>query len=49
MPTEYSVEDGLLLYKGRLYIRYYTVLCTYLIQEVYTQPSITYPSSIKTY
>ena len=36
MPTEYLVEDSLLLYKGRLYIRYYIVLYTYLIQEVYT-------------
>ena len=36
MPTEYLVEDSLLLYKGRLYIRYYIVLCTHLIQEVYT-------------
>ena len=49
MPTEYSVEDGLLLYKGRLYVRRHIVLCTHLIQEVYTQPSTTYPSSIKTY
>ena len=49
MPTEYSVEDGLLLYKGRLYIRRYTVLYTHLIQEVYTQPSTTYLNNTKTY
>ena len=33
--TEYLVEDSLLLYKGRLCIRYYIVLYTRLIQEVY--------------
>ena len=49
MPTEYLVEDSLLLYKGWLYIRYYIVLCTHLIQEVCTQPFTTYPSNIKTY
>ena len=49
MPTEYSVEDSLLLYKGWLYVRRYTVLCTYLIQEVYTQLSTIYPGSTKTY
>ena len=49
MLTKYLVEDGLLLYKGQLYIRHYIVLYTYLIQEVYTQPSTTYPNSIKTY
>ena len=36
MPTEYLIEDGLLLYKGQLCIRHYTVLYTYLIQEVHT-------------
>ena len=49
MPTEYLVEDGLLLYKGQLYIRRYIVLYTHLIQEVYTQPFTTYPSNTKTY
>ena len=49
MPTEYSVEDGLLLYKGRLCVRHYIVLYTHLIQEVYAQPSTAYPGSTKTY
>jgi predicted aspartyl protease len=49
MPTEYSVEDGLLLYKGRLCVRRGTVLGTRLIQEVHTQPSTAHPGSTKTY
>ena len=49
MLIEYLVKNNLLLYKGRLYIRRYIVLCTHLIQEVCTQPFTTYPSNIKTY
>jgi Integrase zinc binding domain/Integrase core domain len=49
MPTEYTVEDGLLLYKRRMCIRRDTVLCTRLIQEVHAQPSTAHPSAKKTY
>ena len=49
MPTGYSVENSLLLYKTRLCVRRNTVLCTRLIQEVHAQPSTAHPGSTKTY
>jgi hypothetical protein len=49
VPTDYVLEDGLLLYKGRLCVRRDTVLCTRLIQEVHNQPSTAHPGTKKTY
>jgi hypothetical protein len=49
LPTDYTIEDSLLLYKSRLCVRRGTVLCTRLIQEVHAQPSTAHPSAKKTY
>ena len=49
IPPGYSVEDGLLLYHGRLCVRRNTPLCTRLIQEAHDQVLSAHPSGLKTY
>lgn len=49
LPSGYTIEDGLLLYQGRLVITRNTSLCTRLIQEVHAQPSSARCSGLKTY
>jgi transposase InsO family protein len=45
----YSVEDGLLLYNGRLCVRRHTELCTKLIREAHDQVSTAHPGGMATY
>lgn len=45
----HTIQDGLLLYKGRLCVTRNTPLCTRLIREAHDQVSSAHPSSRKTY
>jgi transposase InsO family protein len=49
LPEGYTIQDGLVLYQGRLCVRRNTLLCTRLIQEVHAQPSTAHPNGRKTY
>jgi hypothetical protein len=49
LPKNYSTEDGLLLYQGRLCVNRHTPLCTQLIKEAHAQPSSAHPGGVKTY
>jgi transposase InsO family protein/predicted aspartyl protease len=49
LPNNYTIEEDLLLYQGRMCVRRDTVLCTRLIQEVHNQPSTAHPGAKKTY
>ena len=49
LPKDYSIKDGLLLFKDRLCVQRNTPLCTDLIREVHDQPSTAHPSGLKTY
>ena len=50
LPLDYIInKNNLLLYKGKLYINYNTLLYTCLIQEAYNQVSSAYSSILKTY
>lgn len=49
LSPDYTLEDEVLLYKGKLYVNRHTSLCTRLIQEVHTQSSSAHCSGTKTY
>lgn len=49
LPEGYSMNDRLLLYKGRLCVNRNTKLCTKLIREAHDQVSSAHPSGRKTY
>jgi predicted aspartyl protease/transposase InsO family protein len=49
LPADYTLSDGLLLYKTRLCVRRHSELCTSLIREVHNQVSTAHPSARKTY
>ena len=50
LPPNYIIdEDGLLLYKNKLYINWNIPLYTYLIWEAHDQISSAHPSALKTY
>lgn len=49
LPEGYRIQDGLLLYQGRLCVRPGTELSTRLIREIHDQPSTAHPGSTKTY
>jgi hypothetical protein len=49
LPPDYTVVDGLLLYKDKLCVRRNTPLCTRLIREAHSQISSAHPSGLKTY
>ena len=49
LPDKYRIENGLLLYNGRLCIPAESTLCTRLIREVHDQKSTAHPGHTKTY
>jgi hypothetical protein len=49
LPEGYTLENGLLLHKGRLCVNRFTPLCTRLIREAHAQISSAHPGGLKTY
>jgi hypothetical protein len=49
LPDGFTMNDCLLLYKGRQCVNRHTELCTKLIREAHDQVSTAHPSGRKTY